>query len=402
MRRKSPAAAGPDITLTIDELAGGGDGVGHHEDRAVFVPDTAPGDRVRVRVQQRRRSWWRGILLEVLQPGPARQEPTCPVSLLCGGCQWHHVRYEHQLTAKIGLLQRAFRQARVHAPAVDARAAPDALGYRCRARLHWYPAPGGTVLGFLGRRSHKVVDVSQCAVLLPQLSAQLSELRRALAHTPHPGELLLLGNERDHWGAERLDGGEPRCWGAREIDQAADSEPSFWTTPETFFQANPAVNRQLRSLVAQWAAQDSEAAEPLCVELFAGSGNLTRGLTQRGPVIAVESQPAAVALGRRNLEGLDIEWMTADAGEALDQLSARDLAPDLVVLDPPRAGARALLDGLIRLGPRRVLYVSCDPMTLARDVAHLAGAGYQLRRLSLLDTMPQTHHFETVAELKRT
>jgi 23S rRNA (uracil1939-C5)-methyltransferase len=415
------------ITLTIDELAGGGDGVGRFEGTAVFVPDTAPGDLVRAQVRERRRSWWRAELREVLDPGPGRRDPACPLSLVCGGCQWHHMRYNQQLTAKGGLLGRAFRQARVDAPTAELLPAPAALGYRCRARLRWRRRRDATLeFGFLGRRSHRVVDLTACPVLLPALSALLPDLRATFPSADAGGEVLLLGNERGQ-GAVALHGvsepaasaalgealapalqgvctrpgvgghpGRATTWGTLAIDQAAAGGPPFWTTPETFFQANPAMNRQLCEVVAAWAGP----GDGPCVELFAGSGNLTRGLARRGAVIAVESQPEAAALARRNLEGLDVEWLTEDAGRALRQLSSQMPTPALVVLDPPRTGARNLLDDLARLRPRRVIYISCDPMTLARDVAHLARSGYQLGRLCVLDTMPQTHHFETVAELR--
>jgi len=415
------------LTLTIDELAGGGDGVGRSGDRAVFVPDTTPGDRVRVQVLERRRSWWRATVLELLEPGPGRRDPACPLSLVCGGCGWHHVRYDHQLTAKAGLLARAFRQARVHAPAVEVRPAPTPLGYRCRARLQWRRRRDTTlVLGFLGRRSHHVVDLTACPVLLPHLSSLLPALRAAFPSGGKAGEVHLLGNlggqlaialhgVSDPTAAAALGqrlapalrgvrtrpagdkgSGQPTTWGSVEINQATADVPPFWTTPEIFFQANSAVNEQLCELITRWAG----AWDGPCVELFAGSGNLTRGLARQGPVIAVESDPGAAALARRNLTDQNVEWLNQEAEHALEELTSRHLAAGIVVLDPPRSGARNLLDALARLRPPRVIYVSCDPMTLARDVAHLAGAGYLLARVSALDTMPQTHHFETVAELR--
>jgi len=435
-----PSEPSNSIVLTIDELAGGGDGVGRFEDRAVFVSDTAPGDRVRVQVRERHPRWWRATLLEVLEPGPGRQDPSCPLSLLCGGCQWHHVRIEHQLTAKGGLLARAFRQARVDAPPARLQPALAPLGYRCRARLHWHRHKNATLsIGFLGRRSHRVVDVATCPVLLPGLSALLPGLRNAFPSASSGGEVHLLGNDRGHQAValhgvsdpaaaaalgkalapavqgvrtqRRVDKRTGRTaqattWGSVEIDQSpADGRP-FWTTPETFFQANPAMNRLVCDLVTTWATDGNgngnggRKRNGPWVELFAGSGNLTRGLAQRGKVISVESQPQAAALARRNLRGLEVEWLTDDAGLGLEHLLTREISPELVVLDPPRSGARELLDRMIQLRPGRIIYVSCDPMTLARDVSHLARAGYLLARVTVLDTMPQTYHFETVTELR--
>jgi len=241
------------------------------------------------------------------------------------------------------------------------------------------------------------------------------------------GELLLLGNRQgqtalslhtDSYVADRAaalaaalapapagvcvrsmtEGRQASLWGTVELDQASrDGHRPFWTTPETFFQANPAVNEQFLDLLDDWIG---EVTGP-CLELFAGSGNLTLVLARHTDVIAVESQPEATALALRNLEGLPVRLLTTHAKQALEQLTAKGNRPELVVLDPPRTGARELLGDLMTLRPRRILYVSCDPMTLARDVAHLSGAGFQLSRLALADTMPQTHHFETLAELYR-
>jgi 23S rRNA (uracil1939-C5)-methyltransferase len=389
----------------------------------VFVPDTAPGDRVRVTLEASRKRWQRATLREVLEPGADRQPPSCPVSEVCGGCQWHHVRYEAQLAAKQTQLERAFRQARIPTTPLEPIAAPSPLAYRGRARLHWRATDEGAQLGFHGRRSHALVNREHCPVLLPGLDGLLGPLHGALAGRRGEGELLLLGNEQGQQAlalygtsskglarqigeslGDRLRGALVRPTpdarqadrhGEPELDQEAPGEPPFWTTPETFFQASPAANRLLRARLDEWVGDEDGPV----LELYAGSGNLTRDLARSRPVIAVESQPAAVVLARRNLEGRDVKLRRADATRAVAELNAEGLRPSLVVLDPPRAGARDVARALPSLGAPRILYVSCDPMTLARDVAELASAGYALRRVGLLDTMPQTFHFETVAEL---
>jgi 23S rRNA (uracil1939-C5)-methyltransferase len=389
----------PIVQLTIDELAGGGEGVGHLDDRAVFVPGTAPGDTVRVRLQGRHRRWCRGEIVELVSGGPDRQPPSCGVADRCGGCQWQHVTYEAQLRAKQHLLRRAFRQARLDADPEPLVPAPNPLAYRCRARLHWRSQTRGSpALGFLGARSHRVVDITACPVLLPTLSSLLPALHEQLPQSPPEVELSLLGNEQGHCAlgipgeleaaATRLGSAHPALrgvqlltptaaipWGDARIDQEPPGDAPFWTSPATFFQANPAVNRLLRDQLDDWTG---DVSGPL-LELFAGSGNLTRTLANHGAVIAVESQPAAVALARRNLEGRDVQWRTDDAGQALTTLVEQQLRPGLVVLDPPRTGARALM----------------------ADLASLGAQGYAIKRLRAFDTMPQTSHFETLAELER-
>jgi len=411
----------PIVQLTIDELAGGGDGVGRTDDRAVFVPGTAPGDTVRARLRNQQRRWCRAELVEVVEAGPDRRRPACGVADRCGGCQWQHVAYEAQLRAKQHLLRRAFRQARLDADPEPLVASPRPLAYRCRARLHWkLSKQGSPALGFLGARSHRVVDINECPVLLPPLSALLPALQEWLPKNLPEVELSVLGNERGH-SALGLQGDLERhidalkvplsgvsgaqllgrtlastLWGDPHLDQEPPGTAPHWTSPATFFQANPEVNRLLRAQLDDWAG---DVSGPL-LELFAGAGNLTRTLARHGGVIAVESQPEALQLARRNLDGADVQWMPGEAEQALATLGDQGLRPGLVVLDPPRTGARDLLEGLSELRAPRILYVSCDPMTLARDVAGLAALGYELRRLRALDTMPQTSHFETVAELE--
>ncbi|MFH2009148.1 MAG: class I SAM-dependent RNA methyltransferase [bacterium] len=410
----------PIVRLTINELAGGGDGVGRLDDRAVFVPGTAPGDTVRVRLRDQHRRWCRAELVEVVDAGPDRRLPACDVADRCGGCQWQHVGYEAQLRAKQQLLRRAFRQARLDADPAPLVASPRSLAYRCRARLRWTSAGGAPALGFLGARSHRVVDLTACPILLPALSSLLPGLREQLPRSTSEAELRLLGNEQGHCalglpgeleaaaaglgaalptlrGVQLLTPAAGVAWGDAHIDQEAPGATPFWTSPATFFQANPAMNRLLRAQLDDWVGAVSG---PL-LELFAGTGNLTRTLASHGAVIAVESQPAAVQLARRNLDGRDVKWVEDDAGRALATLTDQGFRPGLVVLDPPRAGAREVMGALAAQRAPRILYVSCDPMTLARDVAGLAAQGYALRRLRAFDTMPQTSHFETLAELER-
>ena len=414
--------------VTIDSLAGGGDGVGRVDGETLFVPGVAPGDEVRVRLPPRRKSWCRATAVELLRAGPQRYPPSCPVYERCGGCQWLQVRYRAQLAAKEQLLARAFRQARISAPIPPFIPAPRPLHYRCRARLHWRLSTGAPVrLGFMGHRTHEIVNTDHCPILLPELSALLPTLREAGLPPTRHAEALLLGNEHgdralaiqhldDPRAATRLADAlrdvvqgviiraapppqhrQPTVRGHLEIDLSIADERPYWVTPETFCQANPDTNRLLRRHLQGWVGEDPG---PM-VELYAGSGNFSRDLASLGPLISVEADPGAARLARRNLEGLPLEWLTQDAGQALDALALRGVEPALVVLDPPRTGAKEVIPKVLGLRPPRVIYVSCDPMTLARDLAMAVTAGYRLERVLGIDTLPQTSHFETLTELVR-
>ncbi len=384
-------------------LAGGGDGVARlpADDGVVFVPDTAPGDRVSVRVPAAgpgRKGWMRGELTQVLESGPDRRDPPCPLAGRCGGCQWQHLHEAAQLAAKQAILSRALRQARVDATPEPPAAAPQPLHYRCRARLPWErEAAGATRLGFHARRSHRVVPVSDCPVLQPNLSARLPSLARDLPDAPR-GEALLLGSPAGEVAVALVDaeGKLLRRDGPDALNLALVGERPLLGSPLGFVQANPDVNRLLRARLAAWAG----SVDGPILELYAGSGNFTRVLAELGPVTAVESSALATDLGRQNLADAPVTFHTADVAAFLETRAGTP-APALVVLDPPRTGAREALGPLVKLAPPRLLYISCDPMTLARDAARLAEAGYALRRLGLLDTMPQTAHFECLAEFGR-
>lgn len=440
------------LDVTIRDLAAGGDGVADLPGDAgvVFVPSTAPGDRVRVRLASAgaRRRWRRGQVEALIEPGPDRVEPVCSVAGRCGGCVWQHLTYDVQLTAKGRILERALRVAGLSVRPESPLGAPSPLGYRCRARLAWRPgAP--PALGFRAVRSHEPVDIHACPVLLPGLSDRVEPLHRALASLP-PASVYLLGAPagqvalgigpvqapsrrgrgrsgpdgpglgifgvapasiealyRDRSlglaGLTRVEAGgaEHVLLGQPLLDLAPSGTLPVLSTPAGFAQANPLANEGLRGLVADWIG-GAELGSVL--ELFSGSGNLTRTLVAAGAreVMAVESSRAAVSLGREQATR-GVRWICAEAAHAVAERinDAGSARLDLVVLDPPRVGARDLMAPLAALGPERILYVSCDAMTLARDARLLVDRGYSFCRARVVDTMPQTAHFETVAELVR-
>jgi 23S rRNA (uracil1939-C5)-methyltransferase len=359
------ARAGDLRELAIERLAAGGDGIAHIDGQTVFVPRSAPGDRVRARITRVERRYARAEVEAVLVPGPARREPPCPYYQRCGGCSWLHLDEAEQSRARVEIVREALQRiARAsELPEIERLPSPAALAYRSRARIAW---AGGRV-GFRARASHEVVDVERCAVLD---AATETELVRVRARPPRgEGELEIRG------------------YGER-VEVAGGS---FAVGPAAFFQAN-------RSLWARWQALVAEACgrgERAC-ELYCGVGFYTQALCERfARVIAVERSPAARD-ARRNCR--------ADVRElACEDFAARELgafAPELVLLNPPRTGCHENVSEAIRATrPRRVVYVSCDAATLARDVARL-GPDFRIARIVVLDALPQTHHVEVVATLE--
>ncbi len=351
-------AIGDPLQLTVERLAAGGDGVAHHEGLAVFVAGAAPGDLLRCSVVEVRRRFARAELREVLKPGPGRREPPCPYFGHCGGCTWMHLDEATQAQARRQVLRDALvRIGGVRElPEIEWLPSPRAFGYRARARM----VGQGGALGFRARRSHAVVDVERCLVLDEPTQSALSEIRKR--ELPE-GDLEIRGFDR--------------ALGLR-------------VGPGSFFQANAALWRDWARLVAD-ACGDGE----LAVELYAGVGFYTV-LLERSfrRVIAVERARSACDL--RHNTSAEVKQMSAEKF-AMTQLAS--LRPDVVLLNPPRIGCdRSVLLGLRSAAPHRIVYVSCDPATLSRDIAVLRDS-FPVRRVVGIDALPQTNAVEALVVL---
>jgi 23S rRNA (uracil1939-C5)-methyltransferase len=363
--------------------------VGHLPDgRVVFVPFTAPGDRVRVRVVDVRARFARARVEELLEAGPARALPVCPAFGSCGGCAWQHVDYAAQLEAKRSILLEALRRiGGIREPGpVRVVPSPSEYAYRGRARVR---VEAGRV-GYLRRRSHALCPVTRCPVLVPPLEDRLRELA---AHPPaQDGEWELACGAGGVRAAPLASEGAPRT-----LLEVAGRR--IGVSSGVFAQSNALLLDRLAALV--WEAAGSGA---VAVELFAGAGFLTAGLAQRFErVVAVEGDPAAVDDLRANLAGAGpgrVEVRGESVELALGKLAG--LRPDALVLDPPRSGLpRGAAVGLAAVEAARIAYLACDPATLARDLAELCGRGYRLRAVLGIDLFPQTPHLEALAALER-
>jgi len=397
MPRRSERAAAPAeaaLELRIESLAKGGEGVGRAPDgRVVFVPFTAPGDLVRVAVVARHARWLRGEAVELLEPGPGRTDPLCPLFGVCGGCDWQHLDYPVQLEAKRRILADALeRIARVRVPdGFPFHPSPSPYGYRSRARV---AARRGRV-GFRRRHSHAICAASRCPVLVPALDEPLAALAR---RPPEPtGEWELSAGTEGGASVARV----PVRDSGTHVDVEVAGE---WlrVSGGSFLQANALLRERLALAVGDAAGRGGR-----CLELFAGAGLFTILLARRFTrVLAVESHPGAAADLEENVQtaGLDevVEILARPVEDAFAGARLAAFRPEVVVLDPPRTGLEPpARDGLPRLGARRLVYVSCDPATLARDVAVLADADYRLASLEGFDLFPQTAHVEALAVMER-
>lgn len=343
------------VELVIEGMAAGGSGVARHEGRVVFVPWSAPGDRLRCRLLRVRKRHAHAEIEEILEPGPDRREAPCRHFGRCGGCPWMHLTEEAQARARRQLLTDALvRIGRVkELPPVEWLASPRALGYRARARVAYRDG----VVGFRVAGSHELIDVAECPVLHPDAQRALDALRAS----------------------------RPAGEGEVEIRAFEDEAAGLRVSPGSFLQANA-------SLWDAWASAVAEAcgSGDLAVELYAGVGFYTTRLERSfREVVAVERARSARDLAHNTRATVH---QTSVESHAITRLA--DATPDLVLLNPPRCGCDpVVIDALRKLMPRRIVYVSCDPATLARDVARL-GHGFELRRVVAIDALPQTDSVE--------
>jgi 23S rRNA (uracil1939-C5)-methyltransferase len=393
-------------TLTIASLAAGGDGVARDDaGRVTFVPRTAPGDRVRARLVQATKSFARAELESIEEPSADRVDPPCPhFKRGCGGCTWQHVSRAAQLAAKQEIVANALRKiAGLTIHPIEDPAPP--LGWRRRARFH--VAQGQ--LGLYVESSHTVLPIDHCPQLEPELDAALGLVRGA---SPPDGELALVrgcrgeivvGVARPWKLAASLVGKAGIVGVVVGMQHASDVcgigvieiEPGLWGGPYDFAQASAAGNA---ALIARTRAALGRGDGAKLVELYAGAGNLTRGFVTDGWRALATDGVAPPEHAASDAKGDLVEQRV---GAVADVLATIEGPVDAVVLDPPRVGAADAIDGIVRLSPRVIVYVSCDPATLARDLERLVAAGYRASGAWPIDLMPQTAHIEVVVRLER-
>ena len=418
--------------LAIERLAAGGDGVGRIGAKVAFVPRTAPGDEVEVEIRDERKTWCRARVLRLLKSGPDRTAPPCPAFGNCGGCDWQHLTYPAQLAAKRTIVEDALRRIGRLEPPTVWPTIPSTLeyGYRHRARLHTARRDDATAFGFFRSGTHDVVPLENCPVLHPALNAMLGILAETARR--YPAAFALCREVRIDTGwdgsAVRLllrgAAGEPAeipAAAAQAMRDAAaacglgllldggDDKPlvlgagpdALITTGETFTQINLRQNLTLVDLAIALAAPvPGEEILDLCC----GLGNLALPAAARGGLVTgVDLDEQAIVQARENARrlGRAATFVHDDALGAVRALAGAGRRFPLVLLNPPRTGAREAAAAIPALFPSRVVVVSCDPATLARDAAVLAVSGYALDTVRPVDLFPQTAHVETVALFRR-
>ncbi len=403
------------------DLALGGDGVVETDGGLVLVAGVLPGERVAIADIKREGRVQRGSLARIVEASPLRVRPSCAIVDRCGGCPWMAFDVASQRDRK-----RRFVEDAVGIPVAPMTAGDGALGYRRRARLAFERHRGAMRIGYRARRSRDLADVDACVVLDPALDRALAQVRGQLAtHLAGSGEIALAigSGGKAVVGVRTGDPQPPALYRACESLLGADiigallrgtwtgaadarfGDPRAVTTtidgdeltsdPFGFAQANDEVNRALAAAVIELA--QPEGAKIL--ELYAGHGNLTLPLARRAAeVTVVELDPAAAKACEANLRaaGLTAKVRTGDSAT-----HAAGTRVDVVVLDPPREGAKGTIPAIAARKPERIVYVSCDPATLGRDLAALRTLGFAPDEARAFDMFPQTAHVEAVVRCVR-
>ena len=437
----------------VTDYTAEGQGVAHIEGCAVFLPNAIAGERVLVRIEKAQKTWASGKIVELLEKSPHRVNRECPVAKLCGGCDFWHMDYAEETRLKAERVKTCLnRIGGQQLETVPILAAPTCYGYRNKAQYPVAVKKGRAFAGFFRAGTHEVVENSRCRILPPEADLvkdkvidYVNQYRVPVYdETTHTGLLRHIYVRRGAVSGQVLVclavNGE-KLPKAQELIRRLKTVPGFTTlvlsvntrkgnavlgdkfitlhgpgyiedtlcgltfrlSPRSFYQVN---HHQAQRLYETAIAQAGITRQDTVLDLYCGVGTITLAMASAaGKVIGVEVVPQAVEDARDNAKRNGIEnaeFFCGDAGQAALQLEREGVRPDVVVVDPPRKGLNAdTIEALSRMSPRRIVYVSCDPATLSRDVALLKERGYKLQTAQAADLFPRCAHVETVALLGR-
>ena len=384
-------------TLRIDAWGDLGDTIAQFESGVINVFGAIPGELVRARVvryRRRRRQHMSAIVTEVLDPSPHRITPPCTYFGACTGCQWQHIDYDHQLQLKQARVIKALAEyTELGRVAVGPTLpSPQMFGYRNHAR---FTVRQSGMLGFINRITRRFVRVEECALMHPWINGALQKLQGKAGETTQLS--IRYGANTGDWLIQPtmhnpdipLPTGQTHYWEQLQDNRLRIASPSF-------AQVNTPQAECLAALVGE---RLQLTGSELLIDAYAGVGTFAVLLAESARhVIAIEESSAAVDDASVNVEGIEnLKFICSRTEDYLDSLPE---PPDAVILDPPRVGCHpATLDALIRRKPKRTVYVSCDPDTLARDLARLVAGGFGIVAVEPMDMFPQTYHTECVATI---
>lgn len=415
------------ITVTVNDLDPFGQGVARHNGKALFIPELLPQESAEVVITEDKKQFARAQVKRRLNDSPQREVPRCPHFGVCGGCQQQHASISLQQRSKSAALSRLMKYE------VSDVIADTPWGYRRRARLslNYRPKEQKLQMGFRKSGSSDIIDVKQCPVLVPRLEALLPHIRacleslQGLRHLGHvelvqagSGTLMIL---RHTAPLSVQDKEKLECFShsqglslflapQSEILESISEESPWYDSnglrlsfsPRDFIQVNEGVNQQMVARALEWL---DVQPDDRVLDLFCGMGNFTLPLARRAAsVVGVEGVPALVEKAQENALNNGLHNVTFFHENLEEDVTRQPWAKngfDKVLLDPARAGAAGVMQHIIKLEPIRVVYVSCNPATLARDSDALLNAGYAIRQLAMLDMFPHTGHLESMVLFER-
>lgn len=438
---------------TITDYTSEGQGVAHIEGCAVFIPNAIAGETCRVRIELARKTWAAGKIVEILEKSPYRVNRECPVAKLCGGCDFWHMDYEEETRLKAERVKNCLNRIGGETlESVPILAAPSCRNYRNKAQYPVSSKKGRVYAGFFRAGTHQVVENDRC-LILPEETDRVKDTVVEYANRFHvpaydeeshtgllrhiyvrrgamSGQILvcLVINGRSVPKAHELVGRLKKIPGFTTLVLSVNTKKgnavlgdefitihgpgyiedtlcglNFRLSPRSFYQVN---HHQAQRLYEAAISQAQITKNDTVLDLYCGVGTITLAMASAaGKVIGVEVVPQAVEDAKDNAKRNGIEnaeFFCGDAGQAALELERKGIQADVVIVDPPRKGLNEdTIEALHRFAPRRIVYVSCDPATLARDVALLKERGYQLQNVMAADLFPRCSHVETVCLLSK-
>ena len=406
-----------ELTLRLTGYAYGGEALGRLEDgRMVFVPFALPGETVRVRLVEEKRGYARAELLEVLQASPERIQPRCAHFGLCGGCHYQHLSYASQLAAKATILREQLERIGGLADPVLGEIVASPLSYHYRNHVQFHLTDEGR-LGFHLGRSDKVLAIQECHLpetalnqVWPLLDFEsMPELERISLRLGAADDVQLVLESSDPIPPElnvedlpvsvvHLSQGEALVLAGSAAVAMEVLGRSFAVSAGSFFQVNTTMaGEMVKQVINLLDKHQALGPDKTLVDVYCGVGLFSAFIAPRvGRLICIEASSSAAEDFALNLDEFDqVELYEAPAEVALPVI---EVQPAAVLVDPPREGiGRRAMDGLLRMHPPLLIYVSCDPATLARDAGRLIAAGYRLEQVTPVDLFPQTYHIESIS-----
>jgi 23S rRNA (uracil1939-C5)-methyltransferase len=389
---QSAYSTGDLLDVRIEKIVPGGHGMAFAEGLTMFVDLAVVGDRLHVELREIKGKIAFADIHSIIESSPNRIEPPCPYVGLCGGCNFQQMTYAAQLEAKVGIIRDCLHRIGKLEYDRDIPIIPSPAEFGYRLRAQWHISGAEKKIGYYRQNSRELIAIEHCPILSKELDDTLQQIRSEI-------DWADFWPDKGAVDAACGDGGEVSVYSDElgikdELISMTAAGEKFGFTAKTFFQGN----RFLIETLINTAISGAEGENAL--DLYSGVGLFTLPLARRfNKVIAVEEYGPAIDLARKNAVGYEnVQIVERSVGQFLAEQKDRKI--DFALLDPPRSGTekKTVLD-LIRLRPKRVSYVSCDPSVLSRDLRRFLDAGYTIESITAIDLFPQTHHVETVVKL---